>query len=256
MARQRKLRPGVDLLSINDLPGATTPEGSKDVYWGTARIHAKVQDVDQPFMVANEFIGARLAMAVGLPALPGEVARYQGKKVWVTPQVTDETGITAPPIPEDLTTQSPEVAAGIQVFDIWVANVDRHSGNILFSPKIGAWLIDHEDILAGPTGEHINNRFDGWIDGTQFLGTARRSDRWVKKWCLKIANIHGSIVPPIIDEAYSRDLLDASSRDKYKQVLSDRGRDIFNLVETYSKHASGSPTTSAAQLNIFDGGES
>jgi hypothetical protein len=36
-------------------------------------------------------------------------------------------------------------------FDAWVANVDRHAGNLLFGSGAEAWLIDHGWAFSGPT---------------------------------------------------------------------------------------------------------
>lgn len=255
MARPPKLRPGIDLLGLNNLPGDDIPYGTKNVFWGTAQIHAKIPEPDQPLMIANEFIGARLAIAIGLPGLPGEVAHYQNEKVWVTPQISEDSALTPPPMSEELNSKFPYIAAGIKVFDIWVANQDRHNENILFSPKIGAWLIDHEDILAANHGHDIDYSFDGWMDGTQFLGSVSLDNPHVKEWCHKINNIHASIVPPIINEAYARNLLDAKYRDKYKSILLDRGQNIIKIVDIYAQRMKGSNKRPATQLNIFDGGE-
>lgn len=35
-------------------------------------------------------------------------------------------------------------------FDAWIANVDRHAGNLLFSARAEAWLIDHGWAFTGP----------------------------------------------------------------------------------------------------------
>lgn len=36
-------------------------------------------------------------------------------------------------------------------FDAWLANVDRHAGNLLFGPGAEAWLIDHGHAFTGPS---------------------------------------------------------------------------------------------------------
>jgi hypothetical protein len=39
----------------------------------------------------------------------------------------------------------------LYAFDAWVANVDRHQGNLLFGGKHEIWLIDHGHCFSGPT---------------------------------------------------------------------------------------------------------
>lgn len=46
-------------------------------------------------------------------------------------------------------------------FDAWVANVDRHPGNLLFGGKEQVWLIDHGHCLSGPAWTPEDLRVDG-----------------------------------------------------------------------------------------------
>jgi hypothetical protein len=60
-----------------------------------------------------------------------------------------------PPVnPAELVAHRPEVAAGIVAFDCWVANWDRHAGNIAFVPGVsGVGVFDHgRTLLRTPTG--------------------------------------------------------------------------------------------------------
>lgn len=56
-------------------------------------------------------------------------------------------------------------------FDAWVANVDRHTGNILLSGSLEVWLIDHGYMLTGPKwradqldgSRYFRSKLEGWL---------------------------------------------------------------------------------------------
>ncbi|NGO49757.1 HipA family kinase [Allomesorhizobium camelthorni] len=65
-------------------------------------------------------------------------------------------------------------AAGMYGFDTWIANTDRHEGNLLFSGRSEIWLIDHGHSFTGPGWEpahfqpdaQYNNRLSHWLTPT------------------------------------------------------------------------------------------
>ena len=157
----RKLRPGIrveEFIPIED----PDDQGTYETWWGRARVHAKIHDPAKPFMLANELIGTRLAAALGLPTLPGEIARsFDGRNCWVTPRIS-ESGTTSPPPATEaqIAAEYPNVVAGMLAFDSWIHNVDRTADNVLFDPRLGVWLIDHENSLAEPDGRAFGRKAD------------------------------------------------------------------------------------------------
>jgi hypothetical protein len=61
-------------------------------------------------------------------------------------------------------------------FDSWVANTDRHDGNILHGSDMSVWLIDHGRCLTGENwqpadlipNQVYDNKLKGWL--THLLG--------------------------------------------------------------------------------------
>jgi hypothetical protein len=59
----------------------------------------------------------------------------------------------------------------LMAFDIWIANTDRHPGNLLFGGNGDIWLIDHGHSFTGPTwlGNNLDpsanyaNRLTQWL---------------------------------------------------------------------------------------------
>lgn len=68
-------------------------------------------------------------------------------------------------------------------FDAWIANIDRHPGNLLFGNSGSFWLIDHGHCFGGPNWkpEDLNadneyaNRLSEWM--TPELDDAQRKER-------------------------------------------------------------------------------
>lgn len=156
-----KLRPGIrvdEFLPIDD----PDDQGTYDTFWGRAWVHIKLHDPTKPLMLANELIGGRLAAALGLPTLPGETAlNPDGVACWVTPRVTTPAGGTPPPpTATAINASHPTVVAGMVAFDAWIHNIDRTEDNVLFDPRLGLWLIDHENAFAEPDGRAFSTSAD------------------------------------------------------------------------------------------------
>ncbi|KQT48493.1 hypothetical protein ASG47_09105 [Devosia sp. Leaf420] len=156
--------------------------------------------------LANEILAASLASALGLPVPPSFI-RYTepgnpcAKKTVMqdgrglmfasvhvgSPSVASivkrpensETLKLLRPIVDFLSKES--WLGDLYGFDAWVANVDRHIGNVLFSAGTGAWIIDHGRCFTGPAWTESDlvadklyrHRLSEWV--TQFLSSDARA---------------------------------------------------------------------------------
>lgn len=134
---------------------------------------AILKDLD-PRQLANELLVAMLGRAVGLPvpevalgrAAPADLPAKHGptlddgsRLIFVSCDVrhpnlmrvlnsaTSPAALTA--IMADVLTWP--MLGRLYGFDAWVANIDRHPGNLLFGGKHDIWLIDHGHCFSGPT---------------------------------------------------------------------------------------------------------
>jgi hypothetical protein len=82
-------------------------------------------------------------------------------------------------------------------FDAWVANVDRHPGNLLFGGKEQVWLIDHGHCLSGPTwtpedlkedGDY-NNRLTEWLTARMNLAQKKKRSSEANKLAIDLRSI-------------------------------------------------------------------
>lgn len=153
-----------------------------------------------PKELANEILTASLGLILGLPVPPAFIGVTEPGNPCATRSImqdgrglmfasvnvgspsvaslvkrpTDqETLALLRPIVEHLAKQ---VWLGeLYGFDAWVANVDRHIGNVLFAAGSGAWIIDHGRCFTGPAWTQADlvadriytHRLGEWV--TRFL---------------------------------------------------------------------------------------
>jgi hypothetical protein len=112
---------------------------------------AKTND-HSPYTIANEVIAARLGQCLGLPVPAGVVAEHSGRLFYLSLDVSKEGQALPPIVATDFVAAEPWLAAGAVIFDIWIANSDRHTRNIshdpAFSPSRPAFF-DHGHALLG-----------------------------------------------------------------------------------------------------------
>lgn len=231
-----KLRPGIrvdEFIAIDD----PDDQGTYEAWWGRASVHAKVQDPTKPLMLANELIGARLAAALGLPTLPGEIARsFDGKDCWITPRIS-ESGKTSPPpaTEQEIAVEHPTVVAGMLAFDSWIHNIDRTADNVLFDRRLGVWLIDHENSLAEPDGRAFAQKPDQAaqtpLSSHPFSKTPVDPDD-VQFWANRIQIVSQHVIERPLDEAYRRGLINRDQEAWLSRYLRERRTRISTLIPT------------------------
>lgn len=159
-----------------------------------------------PKELANEIFAASLASALGLPVPPAFIGITEPGNPCATRAIMEdgrglmfasvnvgspsvaslvkrpsdqETLVLLRPIIDLLAKQS--WLGDLYGFDAWVANVDRHIGNVLFAAGTGVWIIDHgrcftgsnwmtPDLVAAGTYRH---RLREWV--TVLLSPAERT---------------------------------------------------------------------------------
>lgn len=155
--------------------------------------------------LANEILAASLASVLGLPVPPAFIGITEaGNPCATRSKLVDGRGlmfasvnvdspsvaslVIKPTEQETLALLKPIVAllanqswlGDLYGFDAWIANVDRHVGNVLFATSRGVWIIDHGRCFTGPNwapadlvpSREYPHRLREWV--TPFLP---RSDR-------------------------------------------------------------------------------
>lgn len=132
-------------------------------------------NVRSPFTIANEVIAARLGQMFGLPVPAGVVAEATGGTLYYLSLDVSKEGKALPPaIPLDFAHEEPNIAAGCVVFDVLIANSDRHAGNLArdlgFDPPRPS-LFDHGHALLGTNAPSGLDRLAKAEDILGCLGT-------------------------------------------------------------------------------------
>ncbi|HUP82152.1 MAG TPA: hypothetical protein VM260_26605, partial [Pirellula sp.] len=89
----------------------------------------KSSNDESPYLLANEYIAARIGYFLGLPIPPFSIVQSRKQdRMFVSHRFlrVKAGGIN----PREFVERHPELSASIVVFDVFVANADRHSGNI------------------------------------------------------------------------------------------------------------------------------
>jgi hypothetical protein len=181
--------------------------------------HAVLKDLPVKQLV-NELAASFLAHSKGLPTPKVYLARVEPGVISVSkgPKLSDGSGIvfasedvkipnvafsfrnsTAPQ--SDLliaTLIKWKLLGGLYAFDTWIANTDRHAGNLLFGGGDDVWLIDHGHSFTGPNWTSTDlkpdaayrHRLKEWLtprmtsdqrlqkskDGAKFVGAINKSE--------------------------------------------------------------------------------
>lgn len=234
------------------------------VLLGDGRIAmAIVKDLDQR-QLANELLASTLAKAVGLPTpdVYLAVVRPAILPLSKAPALQDGNRIAF----ASADVRSPSVvfryrenpsleASLLQTisswgglgrcygFDTWIANIDRHAGNLLFGGPKDVWLIDHGHGFTGPAwtasdlkpeGEYIH-RLSSWL--TPAIGI---DDRKIKAG--EAAGLEAVTSKLDLDALVQASLVDRILPSDEVAALKQFLRDRCAYVAYYSNKALGVPS--------------
>jgi hypothetical protein len=131
----------------------------------------------------------------------------------------------------------------LYAFDAWIANIDRHPGNLLFGGKNEMWLIDHGHCFSGPAWEPSDlnpdadypNRLSEWLTGHLTLDQRRKRSSEAAKFSEVIASID-------VADSRRRSGIDAILPPAYVHAVEDFLRGRTRKVPAHANRALGVPT--------------
>jgi hypothetical protein len=223
------LQPGIKVISLD----APASDSANEYWWGTGQIHVKPRTPDHPWLVANEFVCARLAAAVGLPIPAGEIGQDQSDRVaWVTTVIDLNGQLVAPEDVRAIVAREPDLVAGVFVFDVWILNIDRHDENVISHPKLGLWVIDHDQALGGQrTG--IPGALAALQDdalGFHAFGDADLDRARLRAWGDRVRAVPRSAVERLVTEGCRRGLYSKDVAAAVVNFILRRQGDVHRLV--------------------------
>ncbi len=175
---------------------------------------AKANSTQVPYCVANEYICARLGRFLGLPIPPAELTSQSDTgEVWFSSLNFNFSGSDSlPPADVDVcVVQIPRESAGLLIFDVLVANPDRHRNNLSLDQNQGMAQVltvwDHSHALLGIVEGSACNRFQQMQVNNQLeignhclIGKLRTNDDF-PYWCGRVSAIPDFFIDDICDQA-------------------------------------------------------
>ncbi|WP_194244089.1 hypothetical protein [Nonomuraea phyllanthi] len=233
LPRPPKLHPGYFTIDLVGPLDGSTGDGQ------LARIEAavKVNSADRPYAVANEYVAARLAYAIGLPVPPGELVQMRDGKPGFLCLMFKPEGKSLPPvIPSELVEQDPSFCSGVILFDMWVRNsIDRHEGNLAYDPAVGGVIFDHDLALLGErygrAVQDLENAIDQpCADGHCLVPEIKTADHF-PMWAERIRLLPADLIRETVTKVYRLGLIKAPERDQLDRFLVFRQGRLLTYLE-------------------------
>jgi hypothetical protein len=199
-----------------------------------------------PFTIANEVITARLGQTLGLPVPAGVVAEGTGGTLYYLSLDVSKEGKALPPaVAVDFAQEEPRIAAGCVVFDILIANSDRHAGNLARDPGFDPprpSLFDHGHALLGTAPPSGLDRLVAAEDILGCLGTDPLPGNrqclidhiadaaCLRHWIDRVAAVPDFIVEDVCAEAVALNLLQHDLAAELASWINRRRKRVHELV--------------------------
>lgn len=199
---------------------------------------------DHRYMIANEWIAANIAQFLRLPIPPFALLRKSPATAMFASYSFEGDTLPNDVRPAECVREHPDLCAGILVFDILIANCDRHRGNIKVDnpnrPK-RVYIIDHDHAIFYVLPDEGIKRLRslkgrlgisaGSVSGQHrhiFLDELRTAEHFAK-WAARVKDIPAWFIDEVCDEV-KKIGLNAKEVAEVKQFFLERRKDIGSLI--------------------------
>lgn len=225
------------LYPVDTIGGSGIPGGATDSEFCTFRGIVKKAETQSPFLVANEFIAGRLAMMLGLPVPPGAIVELDdGTKAYGCMRFGANGDAIAPAIASVFVADNPTLAAKIVMFDCWIANEDRHEGNLADVNHTTPMIYDHDQSLFGANGGRRLDRLDDLRDSAilngclaQHVTNAEPFSAFANRIRVLCHPLYG-MVRSICEEVRMAGIITADEEGKIVEFLEYREPKLIEMV--------------------------
>lgn len=208
---------------------------------------AKPNSAGLPLVVANEWVCHMLARAILLPIPPGFIIDLNGQPHYVSLNF-NLAGLALPPADTALIVAShPELAAGIVLFDVWVANGDRHAQNIHYDQTSDrVEIFDHSHASFSNDPANLATKTAQLAIGGHCLASELRSVAGMASWHTRINEIPEFYIRAAVEDAAEFGLPPDKVGPSSDFLLERRPR----LLDLLKNNRAAFPRVDAA---LFDG---
>lgn len=225
---------------------------------------AKKNSDANPYCVANEYICAYLGGMLGLPVAPVSFISHSGPdaQTYVASLDFNLAGEALPPVEaSDCITHALELSTGLIIFDVLIANQDRHRGNLSLDlskrpPQLD--IFDHSHALFGNKMDFAKERLQTFRDN---LGIVKQKSCFVgnrhclldhinsgdhfKHWIDRVKQIPSFVIDDLCDKVIGLGP-NAADIEEAKSFLKYRTQNMNNILRDGQTEFS-----SIAQLSLF-----
>ncbi|MGI9016890.1 MAG: hypothetical protein ACR2HR_07280 [Euzebya sp.] len=137
--------------------GPQVSDNSGTARYAEVRALVKENTPASPFVVANEAIATALGQVLALPVPAGGIIQADGDGLaWASWHFGPGGQRPPPVIPAHMVADHPALSAAVVAFDCWIANDDRHPGNLAYKRDlVPVAVFDQGHALLGPTGQGV-----------------------------------------------------------------------------------------------------
>ena len=203
---------------------------------------------DHTYLMANEWIAANLAHFLRLPVPPFSLLRKRSRSTAMFASYSFEGDTTPSDVrPEECFREFPDLCTGILVFDVFIANCDRHCGNVKVDrpghPR-RIYIIDHDHalfyVLPGEGVERLRS-LDGrlGITGGSVTGQNRHifldvidTTEHLGKWIDRVGDIRKWFIEDVC-EAIVGIGVRRREINEVKRFLIERTQSIGSLISQH-----------------------
>lgn len=201
-----------------------------------------------PYCIANEMICAELGRFLRLPVPPGGIVTSPHHPAMYASLNFNLTGVALPPVnPAQCVQLLPRLATGLLLFDILIANSDRHAGNLSVDalanpPQMN--VFDHSHALLGNSAGqgalrmaalagHLAVTGGPWTGGNRHcLLDAVSDDAHFAFWIARIAALPDFVIEEVCADAIPFGMSAAESQ-AVQTFLKTRRDSFTDLIDQH-----------------------
>jgi hypothetical protein len=204
--------------------------------------------------VANEYLAERIGRFMGVSIPPGAIGKLAEQQGYISLDFT-LTGEVLPPVnPSDCYAKLPDMCTGIVMFDILIANSDRHPNNLsatLQDEPYEIMAFDHSHALFGSNESEALKRLTDLRDRLAVSGgSVTKGNRHClidqltdesrfTTWIDRIEKLPDHYIETACDDLFQRDFITADEFSKVKDFLRHRRDQFRKLVKDHQKAFKG-----------------
>ena len=195
----------------------------------------KVDHPLAPYTVANEYICGRLAATVGLPTPPGTIAQLDDGSLAYVMLRFGLRGDKPPPADvADIVRYKPWLAAGVVVFDDWIINMDRHSGNLGYVSTVGLSIFDHGHALLGTTADGAEAHLAAHSTRAHCGGALAplvSVSKDLYRWASRLNLLDDELVKEVCDTPWRLGSITKAEAKAASSILNERKRALWKHID-------------------------